>query len=218
MITDPQSLDVFVACNLFGDILTDLAARSRAALGMAARANLDPERDVPGLFEPVHGSAPDIAGRGMANPLATVWAAALMLEHLGEADAAAARDAGARDRVTTARARATLAARRRRVRRHRRRGCPHRTTLISAPPATTSRLASTVPRPIASLRRYTSAAKRTAHRTGSRSAARRSRRARDRTRSRAPRTPARGSHLRERRPSIAAESIRSSLAERATTT
>jgi len=88
-VTAPQSLDVVVASNLFGDILTDLGAALQGSLGLAASANLDPTRRHPSLFEPVHGSAPDIAGRGLANPLATIWAGVLMLEHLGEADAAA---------------------------------------------------------------------------------------------------------------------------------
>jgi tartrate dehydrogenase/decarboxylase / D-malate dehydrogenase len=90
MVRDPASLDVIVASNLFADILTDLAAAIQGGMGMAASANLAPGSDVPGLFEPVHGSAPDIAGRGIANPAGAIWSAALMLEHLGERDAAAA--------------------------------------------------------------------------------------------------------------------------------
>src|SRR5207237_10364247 len=74
----------------FGDILTDLAAAVQGGMGMAASANLAPGSDRPGLFEPVHGSAPDIAGRGVANPAGAVWSAVLMLEHLGEEDAAGA--------------------------------------------------------------------------------------------------------------------------------
>lgn len=89
MVTHPQSLDVVVASNLFGDILTDLGAALQGSLGMAASANLDPTRAHPSLFEPVHGSAPDIAGKGIANPIGAIWAGALMLEHLGERDAAA---------------------------------------------------------------------------------------------------------------------------------
>ncbi len=89
MITHPQTLDVVVASNLYGDILTDIGGALQGSLGLAASANLDPTRRHPSLFEPVHGSAPDIAGKGIADPLATVWAAALMLEHLGERDAAA---------------------------------------------------------------------------------------------------------------------------------
>jgi tartrate dehydrogenase/decarboxylase/D-malate dehydrogenase len=88
MVRSPDSLDVVVASNLFGDILTDLAAAIQGGMGMAASANLAPDRDVPGLFEPVHGSAPDIAGRGIGNPVGAVWSAVLMLENLGEASAA----------------------------------------------------------------------------------------------------------------------------------
>jgi tartrate dehydrogenase/decarboxylase/D-malate dehydrogenase len=90
LVRDPASLDVVVASNLFGDILTDLAAALQGGLGMAASANVAPgSADVPGLFEPVHGSAPDIAGEGIANPCGAVWSTALMLEHLGEPAAAA---------------------------------------------------------------------------------------------------------------------------------
>jgi tartrate dehydrogenase/decarboxylase/D-malate dehydrogenase len=89
MVSNPGSLDVVVASNLFGDILTDLAAALQGGLGMAASANVAPGSDAPGLFEPVHGSAPDIAGRGIGNPCGAIWSAALMLEHLGEAEAAA---------------------------------------------------------------------------------------------------------------------------------
>jgi tartrate dehydrogenase/decarboxylase/D-malate dehydrogenase len=88
MVRDPASLDVVVASNLFGDILTDLAAAIQGGMGMAASANVAPATSAPGLFEPVHGSAPDIAGQGIANPCGCVWSAALMLEHLGEHDAA----------------------------------------------------------------------------------------------------------------------------------
>ena len=90
LVRDPGSLDVVVASNLFGDILTDLAAAVQGGMGMAASANIAPGSDVPGLFEPVHGSAPDIAGRGIANPAGAIWSAALMLEHLGEPEAAKA--------------------------------------------------------------------------------------------------------------------------------
>ena len=89
MILAPASLDVVVASNLFGDILTDIAAALQGGLGMAASANVCPGGDVPGLFEPVHGSAPDIAGRGVANPSGAIWSAALMLEHLGRGAEAA---------------------------------------------------------------------------------------------------------------------------------
>jgi len=98
MILAPASLDVVVASNLFGDILTDIAAALQGGLGMAASANLCPGGDVPGLFEPVHGSAPDIAGRGVANPSGAIWSAALMLEHLGRG-AEAARILAALERV-----------------------------------------------------------------------------------------------------------------------
>ncbi len=89
MVSHPQSLDVIVASNLFGDILTDLGAAVSGSLGLAAGANLNPERRFPSMFEPIHGSAPDIAGRGVANPIGAIWAGAMMLEHLGEAEAAA---------------------------------------------------------------------------------------------------------------------------------
>lgn len=86
-VTHPESLDVVVASNLFGDILTDIGAAIQGGLGFAASANVNPESGAPGLFEPVHGSAPDIAGKGLANPMAALWAGAMMLEHLGEKDA-----------------------------------------------------------------------------------------------------------------------------------
>ncbi len=84
MVTHPQTLDTIVASNLFGDILTDLGAAITGSLGLAPSANLNPERKYPSMFEPIHGSAPDIAGRGIANPVGAIWAGALMLEHLGE--------------------------------------------------------------------------------------------------------------------------------------
>jgi tartrate dehydrogenase/decarboxylase/D-malate dehydrogenase len=90
VVSAPESLDVIVASNLFGDILSDLTAAVAGSIGIAPAANLNPERDHPSMFEPVHGSAPDIAGRGIANPVGQVWTGALMLEHLGHADAAAA--------------------------------------------------------------------------------------------------------------------------------
>lgn len=89
-VMQPETLDVVVASNLFGDILTDLGAAIQGGLGFAASANINPRGGVPSMFEPVHGSAPDIAGRAIANPLATIWSAALMLDHLGEAAAATA--------------------------------------------------------------------------------------------------------------------------------
>ncbi|WP_455817492.1 tartrate dehydrogenase [Pseudomonas cerasi] len=90
MVMNPETLDVIVASNLFGDILTDLGAAIQGGLGYAASANLNPDQTVPSMFEPVHGSAPDIAGQGIANPVAAIWSAALMLEHLGETAAASA--------------------------------------------------------------------------------------------------------------------------------
>lgn len=89
MVMAPESLDVVVASNLFGDILTDLGAAIQGGLGFAASANINPDRSAPSMFEPVHGSAPDIAGQGIANPMAAIWSVAMMLEHLGEATAAA---------------------------------------------------------------------------------------------------------------------------------
>ena len=85
----PDTLEVVVASNLFGDILSDLGSALAGSLGVAASANLDPERRRPSMFEPVHGSAPDIAGKGIANPIAAIWTVSLMLEHLGLADEAA---------------------------------------------------------------------------------------------------------------------------------
>jgi tartrate dehydrogenase/decarboxylase / D-malate dehydrogenase len=89
VVRAPESLDVVVGSNLFGDILSDLTAAVAGSIGIAPAANLNPERDHPSMFEPVHGSAPDIAGRGIANPVGQVWTGALMLEHLGHAEAAA---------------------------------------------------------------------------------------------------------------------------------
>ncbi|SNY71567.1 tartrate dehydrogenase [Paractinoplanes atraurantiacus] len=89
LVLDPGRFDVIVASNLFGDILSDLAAAVAGSIGIAPSANLDPTRTYPSMFEPVHGSAPDIAGHGVANPIGAVWSAALMLEHLGHAAAAA---------------------------------------------------------------------------------------------------------------------------------
>jgi tartrate dehydrogenase/decarboxylase / D-malate dehydrogenase len=84
MVTSPQSVDVVIASNLFGDVLTDLGAAIQGGMGLAASANLDPSRRYPSLFEPVHGSAPDIAGKGLANPIGTIWAGAMLLDHLGQ--------------------------------------------------------------------------------------------------------------------------------------
>ena len=80
----PQSLDTIVATNLHADILSDLAAALAGSLGIAPTANINPEREAPSMFEPIHGSAFDITGKGVANPVATFWTAAMMLEHLGE--------------------------------------------------------------------------------------------------------------------------------------
>jgi tartrate dehydrogenase/decarboxylase/D-malate dehydrogenase len=86
----PDQFDVVVGSNLFGDILSDLGPACTGTIGIAPSANLDPSRRFPSLFEPVHGSAPDIAGQNIANPLGQVWCGAMMLEHLGEPEAAAA--------------------------------------------------------------------------------------------------------------------------------
>jgi tartrate dehydrogenase/decarboxylase / D-malate dehydrogenase len=97
-VQHPDRFDVVVASNLFGDILSDLGAAVVGSIGLAPSANLNPERQYPSMFEPVHGSAPDIAGKGIANPIAQVWSGAMMLEHLGEPKAALAVE-GALDAV-----------------------------------------------------------------------------------------------------------------------
>ncbi|WP_405401611.1 tartrate dehydrogenase [Paracoccus sp. Ld10] len=89
MVMAPETLDVVVASNLFGDILTDLGAAIQGGLGFAASANIDPTRRNPSMFEPVHGSAPDIADKGTANPMAAFWSAAMMLDHLAQTAPAA---------------------------------------------------------------------------------------------------------------------------------
>lgn len=89
MVLNPRSLDTIVATNLHADILSDLAAALAGSIGIAPTANLNPTGAAPSMFEPIHGSAFDIAGKGIANPIATFWTAAMMLDHLGEADAAA---------------------------------------------------------------------------------------------------------------------------------
>lgn len=89
-VLQPDRFDVVVASNLFGDILSDLGPACAGTIGIAPSANINPERTFPSLFEPVHGSAPDIAGQGIANPIGQIWSAAMMLEHLGELEAAAA--------------------------------------------------------------------------------------------------------------------------------
>jgi len=86
MITHPQTLDVIVASNLFGDILTDIGSAISGSLGIAPGGNINPTRKFPSMFEPIHGSAPDIAGKGIANPIGAIWAAALMADHLGHRD------------------------------------------------------------------------------------------------------------------------------------
>jgi tartrate dehydrogenase/decarboxylase/D-malate dehydrogenase len=99
MVNNPKSLDTVVATNLHADILSDLAAALAGSLGIAPTANLNPERRFPSMFEPIHGSAFDITGKGIANPVASFWTASMMLEHLGETDAAA-RLMAAVERVT----------------------------------------------------------------------------------------------------------------------
>ena len=86
----PGHFDVVVASNLFGDILSDLGPALTGTIGIAPSGNINPERRFPSLFEPVHGSAPDIAGRGVANPIGTIWAASMLLDHIGQPRAAAA--------------------------------------------------------------------------------------------------------------------------------
>jgi tartrate dehydrogenase/decarboxylase/D-malate dehydrogenase len=88
-VQHPDWFDVVVASNLFGDILSDLGPAIAGGIGLAPSANINPEREFPSMFEPVHGSAPDIAGRGIANPVAQIWSGAMMLDHLGEREAAA---------------------------------------------------------------------------------------------------------------------------------
>ena len=103
MVTKPQDYDVIVTDNLFGDILTDLAGAVTGGIGLAASGNIDPSRKNPSMFEPVHGSAPDIAGQGIADPCAAILSVALMLRHLGDdanaerIEAAVLAEAGSRD-------------------------------------------------------------------------------------------------------------------------
>lgn len=99
MVLDPRSLDTIVATNLHADVLSDLAAALTGSLGIAPTGNLRPERDMPSMFEPIHGSAFDITGKGIANPIGTFWSSAMLLEHIGE-QAAAARLMAAIERVT----------------------------------------------------------------------------------------------------------------------
>ena len=101
LVTDPARFDVIVTDNLFGDILTDLAAAVSGGIGLAASANLDTTRTNPSMFEPVHGSAPDIAGQGIADPTAAILSVALLLDHVGLPKAAAqVEDAVAADLAT----------------------------------------------------------------------------------------------------------------------
>jgi len=90
MVLNPDRFDVIVASNLFGDIVSDLGPATAGTIGIAASGNINPSREYPSIFEPVHGSAPDIAGKKIANPIAQIWSGAMMLEHLGHAQAAAA--------------------------------------------------------------------------------------------------------------------------------
>ncbi len=90
LVMQPERFQVIVATNLFGDILSDLGPGVTGTIAVAPSGNINPERAHPSMFEPVHGSAPDIAGQGIANPVGQVWSAAMMLEHLGEPEAAAA--------------------------------------------------------------------------------------------------------------------------------
>jgi tartrate dehydrogenase/decarboxylase/D-malate dehydrogenase len=96
-VRHPDWFDVVVGSNLFGDILSDLGPAVVGSIGIAPSANLNPEKEFPSMFEPVHGSAPDIAGRGIANPIGQIWSGAMMLRHLGEPDAADAVEAAIAD-------------------------------------------------------------------------------------------------------------------------
>ena len=101
MVTDPGRFDVIVTDNLFGDIITDLAAAVSGGIGLAASGNIDATRTNPSMFEPVHGSAPDIAGQGIADPTAAITSVALLLSHVGEADAAARIDKAVQQHLAT---------------------------------------------------------------------------------------------------------------------
>src|SRR5436853_6842555 len=89
-VRHPDWFDVVFGSNRLGDILSDLGPACVGSIGIAPSANINPEREYPSMFEPVHGSAPDIAGRGIANPIGQIWSGAMMLEHFGETEAAAA--------------------------------------------------------------------------------------------------------------------------------
>ena len=106
-VTRPHTFDVVLASNLFGDVLTDLGAAIQGSIGLAASANLNPNSSSPGMFEPAHGSAPDIAGKGIANPLGAIWSGALLLEQLGHPEASEAIVGAMRD-VLAAQAPKTL--------------------------------------------------------------------------------------------------------------
>ena len=99
-VQHPDWFDVVVASNLFGDILSDLGPAIAGSIGIAPGGNINPEKEYPSMFEPVHGSAPDIAGKGIANPIAQIWTGAMMLEHLGHPEAA--QRGGAGDRALVA--------------------------------------------------------------------------------------------------------------------
>ncbi len=105
LIQKPQAYDVLVCSNMFGDIISDITGAISGSIGLAPSANLNPDRTFPSLFEPVHGSAPDIAGKGIANPLAAIRSAAMMLEFLGEAQAAALVEKAVYDSVVEGRVR-----------------------------------------------------------------------------------------------------------------
>jgi 3-isopropylmalate dehydrogenase len=101
MVTDPGRFDVIVTDNLFGDILTDIAAAIAGGIGLAASGNINPQRSAPSMFEPVHGSAPDIAGQGKADPSAAILSVAMLLDHLGRpGDASRVEEAVASDLLT----------------------------------------------------------------------------------------------------------------------
>ena len=99
LVRNPDWFDVIVGSNLFGDILSDLGPATTGTIAIAPGGNINPEREFPSMFEPVHGSAPDIAGKGIANPIGQIWSGAMMLEHLGHAEAAGCDRAGHRGAV-----------------------------------------------------------------------------------------------------------------------
>jgi len=101
LVLRPAAFDVIVASNLFGDILSDLAAGVAGSIGIAPSANLNPDREFPSMFEPVHGSAPDIAGHDLANPVGSIWSASMMLDHLGHPEAGAEVLAAAKAQLAT---------------------------------------------------------------------------------------------------------------------